>query len=166
MSGSIYVNGKRSVIFVGEILYIFWLFCVMKYVINSVENMIKLWYDLSNKLNYHKILLHGDLWAGKTHLTKWWVQWILDKINKSEYIYNVNSPTYTYYQTYGNILHLDMYRLEEYADLVAKWILDQIMDHEYIAVEWPRYTDYYIDSDYYNIYISKNDDDSRAVEVI
>lgn len=144
----------------------------MQKTINSVEEMIKLGYDLATEHNFDKVLLHGNLWAGKTHFTKWWTEWILAKTNKSENIYdinnpiyNVNSPTYVYYHTYGDILHLDMYRLEEYSDLVEKGILDQILDHDYVAIERPRHESAYIDNKFHKIEITKVDENTRIVKI-
>ena len=146
----------------------------MEKIINSVEEMMKLWYELAIWW-HHKVLLYGDLWAGKTHFTKWWVMGLDDKkaeddkksntINHEIIKHNVNSPTYTYYQKYGDILHIDMYRLAEYSDLISKWILDQITDHEYMAIERPRHESAYIDKSFTKIYIDKIDEESRMIRI-
>lgn len=84
--------------------------------INSPEEMLALWEQLAKD---HKILLlQGDLGAGKTLLTKWFAKWLgIDD-------HLVQSPTYAYLNVYENkLLHIDMYRLESYEDLVQKWIL-------------------------------------------
>ena len=157
----------------------------MQKTINSVEEMIKLGYELATEYNFDKVLLHGNLWAGKTHFTKWWTEWILAKTNKAcppnggsdevpegwnaydinSPTYNVNSPTYVYYHTYGDILHLDMYRLAEYSDLVEKGILDQILEHDYVAIERPRHESAYIDNKFHKIEINKIDENTRIVKI-
>ena len=85
----------------------------------------------------HKILLiHGELWAGKTLLTKWFAQgvWLND--------HHVQSPTYAYLNVYDSkLLHIDMYRIKEYNELVEKGIIDQINEYEYIVIERPKFID-------------------------
>jgi tRNA A37 threonylcarbamoyladenosine biosynthesis protein TsaE len=52
----------------------------------------------------------------------------------------VQSPTYAYINIYENkLLHIDMYRIEKYEDLVEKGILDQIDQFDYVVVEWPKF---------------------------
>lgn len=96
--------------------------------------MLALWEQLAKD---HKILLlQGDLGAGKTLLTKWFARWLgIDD-------HLVQSPTYAYINIYEHkLLHIDMYRLESYEDLVQKWILAQMHEHDYIVVERPKFID-------------------------
>ena len=85
----------------------------------------------------HKILLlEWDLGAGKTTLSKGFAKWLGIEENK------VQSPTYTYINTYDNkLLHVDMWRLESYEDLVKKGIQHEIEQAEYILIERPKFTD-------------------------
>jgi tRNA A37 threonylcarbamoyladenosine biosynthesis protein TsaE len=54
----------------------------------------------------------------------------------------VQSPTYTYLNIYDNkLLHLDMYRLESFQQLIEKGILDQMNEYEYLLIEWPKRID-------------------------
>ncbi|MDR2540501.1 MAG: tRNA (adenosine(37)-N6)-threonylcarbamoyltransferase complex ATPase subunit type 1 TsaE [Candidatus Peribacteria bacterium] len=54
----------------------------------------------------------------------------------------VQSPTYTYLNIYDNkLLHLDMYRLESFEQLIEKGILDQMNEYNYILIEWPKRVD-------------------------
>lgn len=130
----------------------------MNVIINSPQEMFELWQKLAKK---HKIiLLYGDLWAGKTLLTKGFasVLWIDENI--------VQSPTYTYINSYDNkLLHIDMYRLENENDFLEKWISEQISNHEYIAIEWPKFEDILDISDHISIKIEKNWD-KRIVKIL
>lgn len=102
--------------------------------ISSPQQMLEFWMALAKE---HKILLlHGELGAGKTLLTKWFAQWLwLDE-------HHVQSPTYAYLNVYdGKLLHIDMYRIKEYTELVEKWIIDQINEYEHIVIERPKFID-------------------------
>jgi len=129
----------------------------MKKIIETPQEMFELWQELAKK---HKIiLLFGDLWAGKTLLTKWFANWLWIDENK------VQSPTYAYLNSYDNkLLHIDMYRLENEHDIWEKWINDQITNHEYIAIEWPKFIDILDIKDYISVRITK-DWDKRMVEI-
>ncbi len=85
----------------------------------------------------HKILLiHGELGAGKTLLTKWFAKglWLNE--------HHVQSPTYAYLNIYGNkLLHIDMYRINHYEELIEKGIIDQINEYEHIVIERPKFID-------------------------
>lgn len=119
--------------------------------------MFNLWKEMSKK---HKIvLLFWDLWAWKTLFTKWFANglWIDENI--------VQSPTYAYINSYGGkLLHVDMYRIENENDVREKWINDQISNHEYITIEWPKFIDSLDISNYVKVSITK-DWDRRIVEI-
>lgn len=81
-----------------------------------------------------RIFLRGDLWAGKTTLSKHIISTLLgSKIA-------VKSPTYTYYNKYNeNIYHFDLYRLHSYSDFVnigGEEILDN--PENICLIEWPE----------------------------
>ncbi len=100
--------------------------------IKSPEEMLSFWEWLALKSKI--LLLKWDLGAGKTLLTKGFAKWL--GINADI----VQSPTYAYINIYENkLLHIDMYRIEKYEDLVEKGILDQIDQFDYVVVEWPKF---------------------------
>jgi tRNA threonylcarbamoyladenosine biosynthesis protein TsaE len=69
----------------------------------------------------------------------------------------VQSPTYTYLNVYDHqLLHLDMYRLESFEQLVEKGILDQMNDYPYILIEWPKWIDQLELGTYLHLNISKS----------
>lgn len=79
------------------------------------------------------IFLKWDLWAGKTTLSKHIFNnllWIKEEIK---------SPTYIYYNKYGNNYHFDLYRLKKYDEFFAIW-WEEILDNNswIILVEWPE----------------------------
>ena len=127
-----------------------------KIIINSPQDMIEFWESLSKK--YKKILLEGSLWAWKTHFVKWFAKWIgIDP-------QIVQSPTYTYLNNYENkLLHIDMYRIPSFEELLEKWILDQIEIFDYIVIERPKRTEEYTDNNWIKIKIEKLDENTRKI---
>lgn len=121
----------------------------MKIIIETPEEMFELGQQLAK--DYKNILLYWDLWAGKTLLTKWFSNalWINEDI--------VQSPTYAYLNSYDNkVLHIDMYRIESENDIWEKWINDQISNHDYIAIEWPKFENTLDINDFVEILIEKD----------
>lgn len=126
--------------------------------IKTPEEMIQLGREVAEKWATH-VLLYGELWAGKTHFVKGFVEgkW-LDP-------YDVQSPTYTYFHDYdGQILHVDMYRLEDEQSLVQKGILQQLQDYDMVLIERPRFTHLYAD-DYTIVKIEKTSPTERDVTI-
>lgn len=86
------------------------------------------------------IFLNWDLWAGKTTVSKFIINNLLN-VNE-----NVVSPTYTYYNKYTwifnwekiDVFHFDLYRLDNYDEFFAiGW--EEILDNNLwiILIEWP-----------------------------
>ena len=102
--------------------------------ISTPEAMTEYWKILGKKEK--TLLLQGNLGAGKTTLVKGFAEslGIDTKL--------VQSPTYTYINSYDNkLLHIDMYRLSSFEELVEKGILHDIAQHEYIVIERPKWID-------------------------
>lgn len=126
--------------------------------IATPEDMFALGQELAKK---HKVLfLHGDLWAGKTLLTKGFAHGLGIDHNK------VQSPTYAYLNIYDDILmHLDMYRLEEAADLIEKWIHEQLHSYEYVVIERPKFLEQLPFEHFTQVFITKTPE-GREVEIV
>jgi len=109
----------------------------------SVDEMIQFGQQLASTLNGGDIvLLHGELGAGKTTLTKGIA---LGLGIKDEIV----SPTFTLMQTYNiktlkhknikTLVHVDTYRLENEEQLIEIGVEDYLGDKGTICViEWPE----------------------------
>ena len=131
----------------------------MEKVIHSPTEMHQLWIELSKSESI--LFLVGNLWSWKTTFTKWFAEglWIDPK--------KVQSPTYTYVNVYDDkLLHIDMYRLETFEDLIEKWIMDLINEYEYILIEWPKRTEKLDLSWTKALTITKTWDNEREIELL
>lgn len=131
----------------------------MKKTIYSPEEMHQLWIELSKSESI--LFLVWNLWSGKTTFTKWFAEWLWIDPKK------VQSPTYTYVNIYDNkLLHIDMYRLETFEDLIEKWIMDLLNEYEYILIEWPKWTEKLNLSWTKTLSITKTWDQGREIELL
>ncbi len=106
------------------------------------------------------IFLRWDLWAWKTTITKHIINNIL-KVKE-----DITSPTYTYYNKYGNIYHFDLYRLKSYDEFFAIWAEDILDNNEWIIIiEWPDLIEKYYKADI-EIIINKTDDEQNREIII
>ena len=130
----------------------------MKQTINSPKEMHELWIELSKSESI--LFLVWNLWSGKTTFAKWFAEWLWIDPRK------VQSPTYTYVNVYDEkLLHIDMYRLETFEDLVEKWIMDLINEYEYILIDWPKWTEKLNLSWTKTLSITKTWDQEREIEL-
>jgi tRNA threonylcarbamoyladenosine biosynthesis protein TsaE len=101
-------------------------------IISSAQEMHQLGKELANQ--HSIILLEGELGAGKTTFAKGFAEGL--NISPQQ----VQSPTYAYLNVYDNkLLHLDMYRLESFQQMIEKGILDQLYNYQYLLIEWPKW---------------------------
>lgn len=108
------------------------------------------------------VFLNWDLASWKTTLSKHiindllWIEW------------DVTSPTYTYYNKYGeNIYHFDLYRLSNYDEFFAIWWEDILDDENNIVlIEWPDIIKkYYSPTIEINLFKTQNLDE-REIEIV
>lgn len=122
------------------------------YSINNINNI---------KISINRpslIFLKGDLWAGKTTLTKHIINNLLNKPWK------ITSPTYTYYNKIDDIYHFDLYRLNDYDGFFAiGW--EDILDYNegVIIVEWPELIEKYYSPDIEIILTKTSNENERKI---
>ena len=124
--------------------------------IQSPEEMYDFWKKIAQ--DHKHVLLHGDLWAGKTLFTKGFAAWLGIDEN------SVQSPTFTYMNIYNDkLLHVDMYRLEWFEDMVQKWIVNHIWEFDFVVIERPKHIEKLPISDPLVVTIEKVDDETRNI---
>lgn len=106
------------------------------------------------------IFLRWDLWAWKTTLSKYIFKNILKIENE------ITSPTYTYYNKYGENYHFDLYRLQNYDEFFAIWG-EEVLDNNswVILIEWPDLIEKYYKPDI-EIFLKKTENEfEREIEI-
>jgi len=126
-----------------------------KYTISDIKK-IKL--DLSKP---KIVFLKGDLWSGKTTLSKHILSNLLNIRN------SITSPTYTYYNKYWDNYHFDLYRLKNYDEFFAIW-WEEILDNNVwiILIEWPDIIEKYYKADIIINILKTDIDNEREIEII
>ena len=111
--------------------------------------------------HHNILLLEWELWAGKTTLIKGFAEGLGIDPNL------VQSPTYAYLNIYvDKLLHIDMYRLKSFEELIEKGILNQISEFETIVIEWPKRIDQLDLDTYLHIKIHKLSAELREIELL
>jgi tRNA threonylcarbamoyladenosine biosynthesis protein TsaE len=85
------------------------------------------------------IALHGELGAGKTHLTR-------ALLHSAGHTGRVKSPTYTLVEPYVihlqgqplTVMHFDLYRLGSAEEFIDAGFREYFDDHHICIVEWPE----------------------------
>ncbi|WP_201583596.1 tRNA (adenosine(37)-N6)-threonylcarbamoyltransferase complex ATPase subunit type 1 TsaE [Psychrobacter jeotgali] len=114
------------------------------------------------------VWLSGDLGAGKTTLTRYWLQALGHKGA-------VKSPTYTLVEPYSIeqakgrpklVYHTDLYRIQDPEELSLIGFDEYLDDpHALVLIEWPSRADSYLPPPTLFIDVTQGVDDSRQVEV-
>ncbi len=109
------------------------------------------------------VWLSGDLGAGKTTLTRYWLQALGHKGA-------VKSPTYTLVEPYQinkkSVYHADLYRLQDPEELEFIGFEDYLDDEKaLIIIEWASRASDYLPEPIMQIHIKTQDDGSRKVTV-
>jgi tRNA threonylcarbamoyladenosine biosynthesis protein TsaE len=97
---------------------------------DSAEETVELGRQLAKELS-GAVLLIGNLGAGKTTLTKGIVEG-----RGSAPADAVSSPTFTLIHQYGDVFHIDLYRLEEQRQVETLGLDDLFNSEALVLLEW------------------------------
>jgi tRNA threonylcarbamoyladenosine biosynthesis protein TsaE len=138
-------------------------------VISNIDDLQRaVAFVLKHAKHSKKILLYGDMGAGKTTFTKALCQHFGVEGNTSSPTYSlVNSYRYTDVQ--GNpqtIHHLDLYRLKTTEEALDIGIEDYLYDPNYCLIEWPQIIESLLPDDVVKIRIELLDKFERKIVIL
>lgn len=110
------------------------------------------------------VWLSGDLGAGKTTLTRYWLQQL-------GYKGMVKSPTYTLVEPYiidnKPIYHADLYRIQDPRELECMGFFEYLSEpNSLVIIEWASRAKNVLPKPVANILITRQEDDTRLIEII
>jgi tRNA threonylcarbamoyladenosine biosynthesis protein TsaE len=126
----------------------------------SEEETIAAGRNLAERL-HGVVLLHGDLGAGKTTLTRGIVAGIAGTQSDE-----VSSPTFTLIHDYGaGVFHIDLYRLDEERQ-IATLGLEEIFDNaRLVLIEWGKKLGSHTPSKHSVITMESAGDNERRIHI-
>ena len=105
------------------------------------------------------VALYGDLGTGKTTFTRFLVEALGIK-NR------VQSPTFIVARRYGNINHVDLYRLATDKDAEDIGIVEMMEDRDSITIiEWPEVIENILPKNVIKIYFEYIEENTRKIKV-
>ncbi len=107
----------------------------LSFILKHEQDSVEFAQLLAQTMTSGLVFLVGDLGAGKTTLTRYWLQAI-------GHVGAVKSPTYTLVEPYQigdhTVFHFDLYRLQDPYELELMGIRDYLEQQQsLLLVEWP-----------------------------
>jgi tRNA threonylcarbamoyladenosine biosynthesis protein TsaE len=126
----------------------------------STEETKRLAFELAKKIQKGStVALYGDLGSGKTTFTRYFVEGLGLK-NR------VQSPTFVLARKYGNVNHVDLYRLTLEEDAKDIGIEEMLVDKNMITlIEWPEIIDNLLPKETVKIYFEYINENTRKITI-
>ena len=127
----------------------------MQFTLKSPNDWQEVIFTILPQLKHHILLLKGNLGAGKTTFTQYFVK----ELGSDD---EVSSPTYTIVNEYnspkGKIFHFDLYRMKNAAEVFDIGIEEYLEDGYFSILEWPEVFENEFWQEVHELSIEKVDD--------
>ncbi len=132
----------------------------MENITKSTEETKRLAVELAGKIQKGSVLaLYGDLGSGKTTFTRYFVE-ALGLKNR------VQSPTFVVARRYGDVNHVDLYRLTNEEEARDIGIEEMLFDQNSITlIEWPEIIENILPEKTIKIYFEYIDENTRKITI-
>ena len=132
----------------------------MENITKSTEETKRLAVELAGKIQKGSVLaLYGDLGSGKTTFTRYFVE-ALGLKNR------VQSPTFVVARRYGDVNHVDLYRLTNEEEARDIGIEEMLSDQNSITlIEWPEIIENILPEKTIKIYFEYIDENTRKITI-
>ena len=132
----------------------------MENITKSTEETKRLAVELAGKIQKGSVLaLYGDLGSGKTTFTRYFVE-ALGLKNR------VQSPTFVVARKYGDVNHVDLYRLTNEEEARDIGIEEMLFDQNSITlIEWPEIIENILPEKTIKIYFEYIDENTRKITI-
>jgi tRNA threonylcarbamoyladenosine biosynthesis protein TsaE len=132
----------------------------MQFTLNKIKDWQNVVDEILPKLQHPVLLLKGNLGAGKTTFT----QFFLRSMGSTD---EVSSPTYAivneYHSPKGNIFHFDLYRMKNIGE-VYDIGMEEYLDNAFLCIiEWPEIYEEELEGLPYHEISIENDGETRLV---
>ena len=118
--------------------------------------------EILNSLDSKIILVYGEMGVGKTTL-------IRELVKELGYKKDISSPTFSIVNEYDLlddlVYHFDFYRIESEEEIYDIGFEDYFQSKNWIFVEWPEKVKHLIDEPVNEIYLEKEDNNKRNINL-
>ena len=130
---------------------------VIEYSLQKINDVAR---KLTHSFTYPIVAFEGQMGSGKTTL----IQSIVSQLGSED---TVSSPTFglvnQYTTTKGEVIHMDLYRLEKEDELEQLGFEDYIQTGDLCLIEWPEMVAKAIKGECHHIYIELIDEHKRKL---
>lgn len=131
-------------------------------ILRSVDDTKRLAKVLADLKLTGSVWLSGDLGAGKTTLTRYWLQHL-------GHMGSVKSPTYTLVEPYvidkKPVYHADLYRLQDPQELEYMGFFEYFLEPALMIIEWASRAEGLLPTPIATICITQQENDARLVQI-
>ncbi len=130
---------------------------VIEYSLQEIDDVAR---QLTHSFTYPIVAFEGQMGSGKTTL----IQSIVSQLGSKD---TVSSPTFglvhQYTTTKGEVIHMDLYRLEKEDELEQLGFEDYIQTGNLCFIEWPEMVAKAIEGECHHIYIELINEHKRKL---